>query len=126
MVVLTHKCGLLRIAMSKREALVEWVRWLEDWAGQLESLQCTDRSKSSRAGGGWAYKASCLLDCWRLSLHVRSLHGLKEAVGKSMKLVLPEPLAEAVFALPHPASKKGGECDQAAILQSLPSARGKS
>ena len=82
--------------MSRKDALLEWIRWLEEWAQQLDSLKDSDRFKASRNAGGWQYQANCLVECWQLSLQLRSLHGLQKAVHRAITLVLPAPLAEAI------------------------------
>ena len=96
---------------------MEWVSWLEDWASELEMLQNPGRFKQSRAVGGVAFKAQTLLGCWQLSLQIRSLHGLKDAVEKSIRVALPGPLAEALLST----TCQDDEGPPAA-LRSLPSA----
>ena len=48
-------------------------------------------------------------------MQIRSLHGLKDAVAKSIRVALPGPLADAVF-------QAASQNDGPAALQSLPSA----
>ena len=96
---------------------MEWVSWLEDWASELETLQNPGRFKQSRTVGGVAFKAQTLLSCWQLSLQIRSLHGLKDAVAKSIMVALPGPLADAVLSAAPCQDDEGSPA-----LKSLPSA----
>ncbi|CAE7037669.1 unnamed protein product [Symbiodinium sp. CCMP2592] len=103
--------------MTKKEALIEWITWLEDWAVQLEAVHDPGRFRTGRAKGGWSYKAQCLLDCWRLSLKVRSLHSMKGAVERSMALVLPAAVADELL---FKSSDPSGEGPT--VVENLPSA----
>jgi hypothetical protein len=84
--------------LSSLSKVTTHLEWLDDCSVMLQpSTTASARKIAGLKHGGQAYRAEVLLNCWRLSLVLKSSSDVRRAIDRAACLALPADLATDVL-----------------------------